>query len=176
MAATLSASPPDSHMGQKVVDHVVLVYQFTDTPQNCASPLINFELLRFFPSGILTKFVIPAGRALVVTDVEWIALPQPPALELPPGHGVSMRIRLETGSQNPSEKHEAFRSRTIPITEETRFNRPGSSEQLTTGFVVGPNVVMCPLGLASDTFGGSDLPLEQVILRGYLIDMPSRNP
>ena len=73
MAATLSASPPDSHMGQKVVDHVVLVSQFTDTPQNCASPLINFELLRFFPSGILTKFVIPAGRALVVTDVEWMS-------------------------------------------------------------------------------------------------------
>jgi hypothetical protein len=176
MASTLSASPPDSHMGQKAIDHVVLVSQFTDTPQNCNNPFANFELFRLFPSGILTKFQIPTGRALVVTDVEWIALPQPGSHEFNPGDSVTMSIRLENGSQTPNLIPNAFQSRMILITAEHIRALPGSSEQLTTGFVVASGVTICPQGQFFDTSGNGILPLQQVILRGYLIDMPSRNP
>jgi len=170
MAATLSASPPDSHLGQKVADHVVLVSQFTETPQQCSFP-VKIELLRLLASGTLTKFEIPAGRALVVTDVDWLAQRPDGSQTFSPGTSVSASIRLEAG---PQTSWAAFRSRSIPITEETKRALPGASEQLTTGFVVGPGVVICPLAQHLDVSGGGGANLLELILRGYLIDMPTR--
>ena len=166
IAATLSAASPDSHMGQQVANHVVLSSQPGSNP--CGG-IDDFRLERVLASGKLEPFHIPVGRALVVTDVEWQARPIAEDGEFKPGSSVFMSIRLGDGSFGPH----AFRSRMIPITEETKTAQAGSSEQLTTGFVVRSGVNICP-GVSfafGDQFSGAER-LVKVILRGYLIDMP----
>ena len=128
IAATLSASPPDSHIEQKSAKpgRTLLSARF----ESLWGVSTTSSLERVLPSGILEPLGIPAGRALVVTDVEWTALPRDDGLFVP-GSSVVMVIQLGT-----SNNSQALRSRMIPIAEETKGARPGSSERLTTGFAV----------------------------------------
>src|SRR5262245_61253527 len=67
-----------SHLGQDISDHVVLrdstlAGRATDM---CLSATVSFKdraFFRVFPDGTQAAdpFMVPAGRLLVITDVEW---------------------------------------------------------------------------------------------------------
>ncbi len=156
-AVTLWASPPDSHMGQKIADHVTL--KLTDG--------ICFNTFdRVLPNGQTVPFEIPGNRLLVVTDVEWLVLPTEPFEDFG-GQQLRLRIELADGAT-------VFLSRPITITPENRFGPVGSSEQLTTGFVVGTLSQFC--AQVRPNAEGFDENLWQLILRGYLINISREFP
>jgi hypothetical protein len=117
-----------SHMGQDIKDHVIL------RPKGA----IDFDITTFeriSPDGSRTDFEIPSDRYLVITDVEWQVGRKKDAkglatLELQSGDAVWIEIRvLHLDSV-------MFSSRTVNVLTDGLV--VGTSEQLTTGFTVGP--------------------------------------
>jgi hypothetical protein len=78
LAAPASAKPPSkTHLGTKASDHVTLVTEPSATQAGEVAPL-SFALDR--AGGPLAAFTLPAGTALVVTDVS-VSMPS----NAPPG-------------------------------------------------------------------------------------------
>lgn len=163
-----------SHMGQSIDDHVVLVADFPDDPSQSVCPFGSFTgteeaLLRVFPDGTRGSipFEVPPGRLLVVTDVEWKVERRFDGANLTRGRTVEMILFIGSGNTFDTF-HLVFRSRMVQV---GRRRAPvGTSEQLTTGFVVASNTAICPQATERGPGSGAAARVSDLILRGYLLN------
>lgn len=103
---------------------------------------------------------VPAGRALVVTDVDWQYVHPQGAADA--GKIQVLRLFIESLA-SPGDSFRAFES-TITLSPQ---GQGGISEAATSGFVVTSKARICP-----NVFPGPQGPpfgLQHLILRGYLI-------
>ena len=168
MALLLSGGPAhaQTHLGQSVDAHVVLK---NDRSPGTTCDSFSFKdqaLFRVFPDGTQSAapFVVPRGQVLVVTDVEWNV--RESQTTLVPGTTLFLQIYLST---NIPDAH-VFQSRGVSITNEQKNARPGTSEQLTAGFLVASGTPICPNAIHGGTSIAVTLTLDHLILRGDLID------
>jgi hypothetical protein len=171
-AAALASEPAAaqiSHQGQDVSDHVVLRDgSLTGRVESICPPTASFNkrgLFRILPDGTRASepFAVPAGRQLVITDVEWTV--DALITGAPLTAGATVRTRLQIGSGTTFDP--VFLSRTVLVGSER--GAVSASEQLTTGFAVAPNTAICP---HSTEFGPNlvrSARLLEIVLRGYLI-------
>jgi hypothetical protein len=138
-------------------------------PNVCGSlSFLNRSFFQSFPNGTQdsTPFVVPANRKLIVTDVEWSAYGGPLGTNpLSPGRTLRLMIAL---TQTGSAAAQVFVSRGITLDNYSATGRPGSSEQLTAGFVVEPGVSICPVAIQEEPTFGASVFIDRIILRGYL--------
>jgi hypothetical protein len=147
-----------SHLGQSVVDHVVL--SLVGGVKGGYGPS-KLDWMRIFADGSHGgQFRVPKGAALVVTDVDWHY-----AHESAPGMMQVFRLFIAPLSPGPGEGETGYR-----VFESAVVLGPdrsgGASVAMTAGFVVsskariGVDVLPGPLGPP----GG----VQHSILRGYL--------
>jgi hypothetical protein len=172
-AAALAGEPAAAqinHLGQDVSDHVVLRDGMLSGRGDPVCPSsASFQgrgLFRLLPDGTKAteRFVVPAGRQLVITDVEWTVDALPTGGPLTAGATVRTRLQIGSGTTfNP-----VFLSRTVLVGSER--GAVSGSEQLTTGFAVASGTAICP---GSTEFGPNivrSARLIEIVLRGYLIN------
>ena len=109
------ASAQISHQGQDISDHVVL----RDGSLSSRDPLVcpfnaSFTgrgLFRVLPDGTQASepFTVPAGRQLVITDVEWTVHALSSGSPLTSGETVRTRVLIGNGTTF----HPVFLSRTV---------------------------------------------------------------
>ena len=118
---------------------------------------------RIFPDGTSRRppFRVPDGHFLVVTDVEWRAKKY--SDDFTKERSLALYIQLN------SSGFIVFISSPVVIDDSNKAALIGTSEQLTSGFLVGPDVTICPMILNSDRHPGN-MPVEvdRLILRGYI--------
>lgn len=150
--------------------HVVLV----DRPLAGGSRVcdtLSFQdraFYQLFPDGTLSAepFEVPREMNLVVTDVEWAAYGGPlGTVNLMAGNTLRLEIALSALTGNPR----VFLSRGVTLDANSATGRPGTSEQLTAGFVVGPGAPICPMATQASPSFLATAYIERIILRGYLI-------
>jgi hypothetical protein len=172
-AVALTGAPATaqiSHQGQDINDHVVLrdgslSGRYADDV--CTSGSFKGKgLFRVSPDGTLESapFTVPAGRLLVITDVEWTVSGTTLGLSLAPGATVRTRIALGNGlTLTP-----VFLSKTVQVDSGGVY--VAGSEQLTTGFVVAPSATICPSSVEFSSGVLISANLIEFVLRGYLIN------
>lgn len=161
-----------SHLFQDPRDHVVLRSGYREfrvgEPSCPSSQYPHWGLFRVLPDGQSESqpFGVPEGRLLVVTDVEWQVGPRFDLPDTPFQAGASVTASLAIGS--PGELEIVWRSATITV--DALGSRVGGSAQLTTGFAVAPDTLICPE--AFELVGELSYPVRVylVYLRGYLVD------
>jgi hypothetical protein len=172
-AVTLTGEPAAaqvSHLGQNISDHVVLrdgslAGRYVDDV--CTSGSFKGKgLFRVSPDGTLASapFTVPAGRRLVITDVDWTVSGTTLGLSLAPGATVRTRIQIGNGSPLTT----VFLSGTVQVDSGGTY--VAGSEQLTTGFVVAPNTSICPSAVEFSSGALISANLVEFALRGYLIN------
>ena len=161
-----------SHQGQDISEHVVLrdgsqTGRFEAVCPATAS-FKDKALFRVWPDGTLASepFTVPAGRQLVVTDVEWTVDALATGLSLIPGETVRTRLQIGSGMTF----NQVFLSRSVEVGSER--GRVSGSEQLTTGFAVGSNTAICPVSATFNSSTVKSARLIEIVLRGYLINSP----
>ena len=123
-------------------------------------------LFRVLPDGTRASepFTVPAGRQLVITDVEWTVDALSTGLSLIPGGTVRTRVQIGSGDTF----NQVFMSGTVEVGTES--GRITGSEQLTTGFVVAPKTAICPASAEFSSNAVISARLLEIVLRGYLIN------
>lgn len=160
-----SAFAGGDHLGQRASAHVVLEVaggwdggcgvaelDFSRTLSNGTSDMVNVNSVG--------AFRVPAGKALVVTDVDWQYVHPNGAAAA--GTVQTLRLFIENLA-TPDDGLRAFES---AITLSTT-GAGGASEHMTSGFVVSSSARICP-----DVSPGPDGPpfgLQHLIVRGYLV-------
>ena len=158
-----------SHQGQDISEHVVLrdgsVSGRGETGCPSTASFKDRALFRVFADGTRASdpFLVPAARQLVITDVEWTVDALATGFPLVPGETVRTRLQIGSGTTFNT----VFLSRTVEVGSE-RGNVSGS-EQLTTGFVVASNTVICPGSAEVGSNTTKSARLLELVLRGYLI-------
>ena len=109
--------------------------------------------------------MVPKKRTLVITDVEWAAYGGPLGTN-PLAQGDTLRLQIALATSTSAAR--VFTSRGITLDADTASGRPGTSEQLTAGFVVGPGVFICPSANQEAPSSGASAYIDYIILRGYL--------
>jgi hypothetical protein len=163
-----------THLNQPVItDHVMLVDHAVHGGSSICNTL-SFQDRAFFqafPDGTVGEkpFEIPEGYSLVVTDVEWAAYGGPLGTNpLASGNTLRMWITLEV----PGSSAQVFMSRGVTLDTFSAAGRPGTSEQLTAGFVVNPKVTICPRASQLSPSSAASSYIDTIILRGYVIPRP----
>ncbi len=133
-------NPPGSHLGQDITDHVTL-YCNLPGPLPCGRVLANGTFV--FP------FSVPAGSALVVTDVNWIG-----SSSDTPGTTEILNIGI---GPSPSTTATVY----LSISTVSAGGTIGGSDHMTAGFVVSSAATM--VGSFSPPDAGG-----VVTLSGYL--------
>ena len=168
------AAPPPTHLNQPAItNHVMLVDQAISGGSKACWTL-SFQDRAFFqafPDGTVASkpYEVPEGYSLVVTDVEWAAYGGPLGT-VPLSAGNTLRLSIALGAAGTV--HPVFASRGINLDTVSAQGRPGSSEQLTAGFVIDPRAIICPFASQlSPSFAASEY-IDFIILRGYVIPKP----
>jgi hypothetical protein len=140
---------PNSHLGQQISNHITLGCY--GTVQGDSS--VTWIFYRIFPDGTADGFSIPKGKALVVTDVDW-------------NYNTGEHNAMQTFSILMKVPKKEIRNVVFVSTAPGDTNGSGgASVSMTTGFVVS-NMNNIEPNLESS---GS---INDIILRGYLIDAP----
>ena len=159
-----------SHQGQDISEHVVL--RDGNLPGRAESvcpaggSFSDRTLFRVMPDGTreAIPFTVPAGRHLVVTEVEWtVDAHTTTGNALTSGATVGTRVRIGSGATFNA----VFNSRTVEVGAER--GRVTGSDQLTTGFVVGAGAVICPSASEFSANLVRSARLIEIVFRGYLI-------
>jgi hypothetical protein len=135
---------------------------------------LSFQNRAFFranPNGSVSSapFRLATGQYLVVTDVEWSAYGGPlGTVNLLQGKSLRLAIALTQGQTSTN----VFFSRSITLDADTATGRPGSSEQLTAGFVVGSGATICPSVVQTTPSYGATSYIDEIVLRGYTTTTP----
>jgi hypothetical protein len=165
------AAPPLTHLNQPAIsDHVMLIDQAIPGGSKICGTL-SFQDRAFFqafPDGTLATrpFEVPENSNLVITDVEWSAYGGPLGTN-PLAAGNTLRLRIFLAV--PMSSVQVFSSRGITLDTFSATGRPGSSEQLTAGFVVDPRVTICPTVSQLMPSSTASVYIDSIILRGYVI-------
>jgi len=143
----------NSHMGQPVGHHVILE---AIGVANTGDPSRDLDFFRILPDGTMTPsgpagFRVPTGDVLVITDVDW---------QYAGSSGSSQTFRVFIKPLKDGDPGRRVFESTITLNGE---GHGGTSEAMTSGFVVSANV-----RLAVDTSPGGGK-IQHVLLRGYLI-------
>jgi len=139
----------NSHLGQPVNNHVTLGCYSSEN----GGSSITWTFFRIFPDGSVDNFAIPQGKALVVTDIDW-------------SYNTGENNQAQTFSILMKVPKKEIRNVIFASTVLGDGNGTGgASVSMTTGFVVSRMDAIEP----TLEFGGS---LNDIILRGYIIDMP----
>ena len=171
-AVTLAGVPAAAQIsqGRDSSDHVVLREGNLSGRVEADCPLTasfaDRALFRVRPDGTRESepFTVPAGRHLVITDVEWTVDALSTGFPLIPGGTV--RTRLQIGSGDTF--NQVFLSRTVEVGAES--GRITGSEHLTTGVEVAPNTAICPGAAEFNSNAVISARLLEIVLRGYLIN------
>ena len=165
-----SAFAQTSHLSQPIGNHVMLVTGYISGGSKGCLGGVGGPLVRVYPSGgtSSTEYVVPKGKILVLTDVEWrVILGDPKG-----GEALTLIISAEGSGYYP------FRSSVAVLTAEQAnlgagLAMLGASDQLTAGFQIGEGKRLCMrLSYATGTVERDRIADPQVSLRGYLIDTP----
>ena len=170
-AAALAGEPAAaqiSHQGQEIIDHVVLREGTVNGRLEPDCPSASFKgraLYRVLPDGTRASvpFTVPSGRQLVITDVEWNVDALVTGASLGPGETVRTRLQIGSGTI----LNTVFLSRTVEVASER--GSVSGNEQLTTGFVVAADTLICPSSAAFSANTLKTARLIELVLRGYLI-------
>jgi hypothetical protein len=164
LTAVPGAAQPAGHLLQDPNDHVVLV------PTTPGLSMCAFR--RVLPDGTkeAPDFQVPAGRFLVVTDVEWLVSKYfvtlgSPNFPLKANRQVVAELLTRPAGQRGA-LNLVFQSRgvTVPMDGEIA----AGSEHLTGGVTVAAGATLCLVGR---TNSHSDFAVfTQAVLRGYLVD------
>jgi hypothetical protein len=172
VAAVVAVEPAAaqiSHQGQDISEHVVLRDgSLTGRFEGVCPATASFKdraLFRVWPDGSPASepFTVPAGRLLVITDVEWTVDALAVGLPLTPGETVRTRLQIGSGTTF----NQVFLSRSVEVGSER--GRVTGSDQLTTGFVVASNTAICPGSAEFNSATVKSARLIELVLRGYLI-------
>lgn len=164
-AAALPAAQPVTHMGQEVRDHIALSIRVPGTPPHCGRSQLNPN--RFLPSGEMTDFVIPVGRALVVTDLRWTAFRNPFGPPLQAEKPLHLNIFYP-----PTDTFPVYQSSVLVTQAELDRSVVAFrvSEHLTAGLVT--SAFPC-FEFSQGQIEDQEKPAEgELRLYGYLIDLP----
>jgi len=138
-----------SHLGQSVGNHVTL--SGYGTVQGESS--VTWTFYRIYPDGTAGGFSIPKDKALVVTDIDW-------------SYNTGEHNQAQTFSILMKVPKKEIRNVIFASTVIGDGNGAGgASESMTTGFVVSRMDTIEPT-LESGGY------LNDIILRGYILDMP----
>jgi hypothetical protein len=146
-----------THLNQTPTDHVTLRGFLVTLAGKDRDPTQFYEFKRVFPDGHTDsgQFVVPEGKVLVLTDVEWNN-------EFHAGNEEYLTVRVH-GQAGVS-------SRCIS-SDIGHIAQPGPSLNMTAGFVVEPGGwVEVPL-YTRDPFEGKPRIGEFLFLRGYLTSL-----
>ena len=171
-AAPTLAQPVSSHLGQKINEHVMLIDVFGPPNNFCSTvSFTDREFHRVFPDGTRDPipFDVPAGRLLVLTDVEWNAYGGPNGTNILSANS-TLVFQLAVGNN-------VVMSSYVPLDADSANGRPGKSEHMTTGIVVAPGARICPIAGQVQPSSVAASFLDRVFLRGYTINrLKSMNP
>jgi len=153
---------PNTHMGQRASQHVTL--EVVSGFAGGCGPLYtsrSHEFVRNLPDGTAAsgRFRVPSGKVLVITDVDWQYVHPDGAAGA--GAAVTVRLFIENLA-NDFFSRRAFES-TVTLSS---LGEGGTSEAMTSGFIVSPAARICP-----DVIGAPAGPpsgLQHLLLRGYL--------
>ena len=152
-------------------EHVTLQY-LGDVTSTCPSNepgIAHRSFKRIFPWGAVSrKFVVPAGKHLVVTDVSWTA----PyfVTGTTPVSGESAMLKLAIHTPDGDHKVQIFVSTPVVITPQNQSAKVGTSEHMTTGFRVGAGRILCAsISNVAAGFDAGTLDPELIFLNGYLV-------
>lgn len=157
-AVTGTPPTPPSHLNQPVLEHVVLEGFISPDGRACSW---SREGVNGPPYP--AAFLVPAGRRLVVTDVEWQVYGDKGAFSAADSLWVEIRLTDEDG---PNNTRRVFLSRTLPGLGQALV---GASEQTTTGFTVAPKTSMCAMPFGANSAAATHLTIYTILLHGYLI-------
>ena len=170
VSGQLSAAPLN-HLGQENSQLVQLIYQGDNNSVCPSGGGINARsFFRIWASGDRadSKFVVPAGKELVVTDVSWAAPWFVSGTR--PVVGQSAILKLAIHIRNGTHKMVSFISSPVVITGENQSARIGTTEHMTAGFRVGPNRILCAsVDNKAAGFDAGTLDPGNVYVYGYLI-------
>jgi hypothetical protein len=161
-AAAAGAQPP-SHMNQPVLEHVVLEGTVSRDGRACA-----WEYRGPGNPPEAHPVLVPVGRRLVITDVEWQVYGDQGAFLATDSLWVEIRL-----TQYPAATYRVFLSRTLPGLGQALV---GESAQLTTGFPVASNTEMCALAYGVNSKPNTRLAIYNILLRGYLVGVGPLTP
>lgn len=128
------------------------------------------SFFRVFPSGARAsdRFVVPAGKELVITDVSWAA---PYFLSATtPQVGTSAMLKLAI--HKPSGQHQivVFESKPVAITADNATAQLGTTETMTAGIRIGAWRILCAsIDSQGAGFDAGVLDPSGVYVHGYLI-------
>jgi hypothetical protein len=144
-------------------DDLVTLVRRLDAGRPCTSEL-GFPTNRVFPDGTQESFVVPTGRALVITDLEG-EITKKPSVAWPVGS-----IGYLTATLTGAVANQTVRART-PITADAVSAGIATMElHLQSGVVADSGATICLRALvASSTFSGTSNVGTDVRLHGYLI-------
>ena len=146
-----------------VVDDVVTLVRRLETGRPCTSEL-GFPADRVFPDGSQESFVVPFGKALVITDLEG-EITKKTAVAWPVGS-----IGYLTATLTGATANQAVRARTAITADAASAGIATMKLHLQSGVVADSGAVICLKALVvSSTFVGTANVGTDVRLHGYLI-------
>jgi hypothetical protein len=157
----------DSHLGQKIQDHVMLVADFVPEEQApCPGLFAQKDLFRVFPDGTQSSdpFRVPNGKILVITDVAWSVFDEDNLFDA----GSMVLVGITIGNQGPV----VFESSVFVPEGAGAPQTVRKNESLTAGFPVGENGVVCAFAYLHINSLVTSQSVGSLYLRGYLINAP----
>jgi hypothetical protein len=153
-----------THMGVPVADHVMLNWVAVGTPTACG--LTNQEFRRYRPDGSFdnTAFVVPAGRTLVVTDLDAAVSEGNTSF----GSGQSVQAALMTGP-NFGSVLVAHATAGVVINSSGLPAIVLLSSSLGAGVLFSAGQQVCVRGDERGAVGFIFKPVRDAVVRGYLL-------
>lgn len=157
----LTGCAGDTHLGQAPEAHVVLESATGDTGCTVSTAGTTFRRILQDGNGALQPFQMPPEKSLIVTDVDWQY--SHPIGAAAAGRRVVLRVFIQNLA-DPTQRERVFES-TIIL---NGSGEGGTSEAMTSGFVLAPTAQLCVDTGANPK--GPPSGLQHAILRGYFID------
>ena len=162
-----------SHLGQPIVEHIAL-RTFGLTSNVCPGSHSGsnvFALTRFNAYGTPTpkEFNVPGSKKFVITDIKWDNRLLSAGSTGLPGVTDSLGINLDAYNLSGQSRGTLFFSERVTVDSNTKDAVVGGAENILSGIIVGPGVVICPSGNLLGHISGL-VPFEPFVeIRGYLI-------
>jgi hypothetical protein len=171
----LPAAQAATHLGQSsAASHVTLIAKTIPNPSQAnkctLASFSNQNLYRIGTNGVAeaTPFVVPSGQYLVITDIEWTARG---GLTNIGSFTANWPLRLDISIVKPSTMGSGnlvYTSPGITVDPVDVDNILGSTDNLTSGIVVGAGSSLCPGAYQSRPNSWGARALNSFVVHGYL--------
>lgn len=163
LALALPAWPGASH-AKTHPGRVALVTVSAPGVDECGSFWTNRVLAQVAPDGSVAnqEYVVPPGYELVVTDLDWTTTESPSNFS----QGTVQYFDVVLGAP----PHPAvFQAATTIDADLAAAGTTRGNAALTTGFRVGPGVVICPSASTNTSYNSGANTVTSLAVRGYLV-------